>query len=221
MSVDYHEQKQYWEGIKRRRNPSHPVVKEFAGSKVQMIHEALPASSEDLTMLEVGAGNGYFSAQLNHFFDLIALDFSDNMLAMNPLPGDQKIQGDAEALPYEDDAFDVVFCGNLLHHLVEPIKAVNEMKRVAKSHVVLVEPNSLNPLNLAFGLIVKEERGSVKFTPGYTKALGKRAGLKLRKFATMGVVLPNKMPRFALSLAKPFERLNTPMGFYNVAIFDV
>lgn len=77
-------------------------------------------------MLEVGAGNGYFSEYLRRDFDLTSLDFSSQMLSMNPLPEDQKVVGDAEDLPYPDDAFDVVFYGNLLHHLEDPGIAVRD-----------------------------------------------------------------------------------------------
>lgn len=219
--VDYDEQKGYWEGRNSRRSPRHPVVRAFAEPKLELILEHIPsARSEELTMLEIGAGNGYLSHTLDSAFTLTALDFSPNMLAMNPLDEDQKVVGDAENLEFEDDSFDVVFCGNLLHHLESPIVAVKEMRRVARDHVVLLEPNRTNPLMFAFGLAVKEERGCLKFSRRYVEELGQRAGMKLRALDTHGAIVPNKTPRALLPLIRQIDGSN-PLGFYHIAIFDV
>lgn len=225
----------YWEAATGRRSPDHPAVQAFARPKVEWIFQALGAP-QGWTALEVGAGNGYFSARLDEHFALTALDFSDTMLAQNPLPEARKIRGLAESLPFEDDAFDVVFCGNLLHHLPEPLDAVAEMARVARRRVVLVEPNTLNPFMAAFGLAKREERGTLKFTPAYLRGLARRAGLAERAFRVQGLVLPNRTPAPALPVmswplwqrACPLGRrlarkldLPNPVGFYLLGVFDV
>lgn len=218
--VNYDVQKTYWEGKKKRRSPSHDAVKVFACSKLGIILDNIDSLSSTMTMLEVGAGNGYFSQYFKDAFDLTCLDFSANMLEMNPLPADQKVVGDAENLPFEDNAFDVVFCGNLLHHLEDPSIAVKEMRRVARRHVVLIEPNTINPLMFLFGALKKEERGTLKFTPSYIVNLGVDSGLRLRKFESQGTVLPNKTPLPLLPLIQQFETSHA-FGFYHIAIFDV
>jgi SAM-dependent methyltransferase len=50
-------------------------------------------------------------------------------------------EGDAEALPFVDRSFDVVFCRSSLHHFADPARAVVEMRRVCRSggRVVLVD----------------------------------------------------------------------------------
>ncbi|HEY1739847.1 MAG TPA: methyltransferase domain-containing protein [Acidimicrobiia bacterium] len=50
-------------------------------------------------------------------------------------------EGDAEALPFLDDSFDVVFCRSSLHHFGAPRTAVAEMERVCRpsGRVVLVD----------------------------------------------------------------------------------
>lgn len=218
-AVEYDQQKDYWEGIRRRRPADHPVVQAFAQPKRDFIVQAL-AGGQRPTMLEVGAGNGFFSHSFSSAFELTCLDFSKNMLEKHPLPWTQKVVGDAEELPFEDDRFDVVFCGNLLHHLSDPTIAVREMKRVARRNVVLIEPNSVNPLMFLFGLAKKEERGTLKFTSRYLKELGERAGLELRSFSTQGAVVPNKTPSALLPLLRIVERPNL-LGFYHVAVFEV
>ncbi|MFU8803950.1 MAG: class I SAM-dependent methyltransferase [Bradymonadaceae bacterium] len=219
-SVDYDDQKKYWEGMDKRRKAYHPVVKAFARPKLDFMLQHLDHGDRQLTMLEVGAGNGYFSHTFNDVFDLISLDFSANMLEMNPLPRAQKVVGDAEDLQFEDDSFDVVFCGNLLHHLEDPLIAVQEMRRVARKHVILIEPNVMNPLMFAFGLLKPEERGALKFTANYVRGLGIKAGMELRGFASQGSIVPNKVPIFLLPFLSRIDGVSR-LGFYHVAIFDV
>lgn len=219
-TVDYDEQKDYWEGIKKRRKPHHPVVRAFAEPKLDFVRDCIGDRGEKLSMLEVGAGNGYFSHTFDKAFELTCLDFSKNMLEMNPVPWERKVVGDAENLQFDDDSFDVVFCGNLLHHLEDPLIAVREMARVARKHVVLIEPNIVNPLMFAFGALKPEERGSLKFTPGYVKRLGRRAGMRLRGFASHGSIVPNKTPLPLLPVLRRIDG-SSPVGFYHVAVFDI
>lgn len=214
---DYDTQMGYWEGVAGRRSPDHPAVRAFAQPKTELVRTELRGAR---TMLEVGAGNGYFTAELTRDFSVTALDFSHNMLRMNPLPQAGKVRGDAEHLPFGDATFDVVLCGNLLHHLQNPRHAVQEMARVARLHVVLIEPNALNPAMMLFGLLKPEERGVVKFVPSYLRRLGKSSGMRLRRFVTQGAVVPNRTPAGMLRLLRLFDR-PLPFGLYSIAMFDV
>jgi SAM-dependent methyltransferase len=47
--------------------------------------------------------------------------------------------GAAEALPYPDGSFDLVFLGLVLHESDEPLKALQEARRVAKKWVGILE----------------------------------------------------------------------------------
>jgi ubiquinone/menaquinone biosynthesis C-methylase UbiE len=155
FASSYDLQKDYWEGVDKRRSPDHPAVRAFARAKLDLVLAALPPLPAGTTMLEVGAGNGYFSITFQSAFELSCADFSANVLRINPLSNHRKIVADAQRLPFRDGSFEVAFCGNLLHHLETPATAVQEMARVAARHVVLVEPNALNPLMFLFGVLVK------------------------------------------------------------------
>lgn len=214
--MSFEEQNLYWANVGTRRDPGHPVIRAFAEPKLDFVLKTFGASRG--TLLEIGAGNGFFSVGLEREFALTALDFSRRMLDMNPLPADRKVLGRAEALPFPDQSFDVAFCANLLHHLDEPLDAVREMRRVARRHVVILEPNALNPLMFLFGALKREERGTLKFTRRFVEELGHRAGLALEAATTQGFVLPNKTPPFALPLLRKVDRAS-PLGFYHVAVF--
>ena len=219
-SLHYERQKRHWDAVERRRPPDHSAVRAFSQPKVDFVLENLGVEPCDLTLLEVGAGNGFLSGALEPLFRLTALDFSGNMLGRHPTAAARKVQADACRLPFTADAFDVVFCANLLHHLESPQLAVCEMARVARRHVVSIEPNTTNPLMALFGLMVPRERGTLRFTAGYLRDLGSRAKLRLRVLSTQGLVLPNMTPEPAVPLLQRLEVAN-PFCFYHVVIFDV
>lgn len=91
-------------------------------------------------VLEVGAGTGFFLINLWQAGyvggDAHATDISEGMLqvckrnAANHGLEVETRQGDAEALPYEDDRFDLVVGHAFLHHLPDPEAALAEMYRV-------------------------------------------------------------------------------------------
>lgn len=49
---------------------------------------------------------------------------------------------DAEAIGLADNSYDLVFAHEVLHHCRSPHRALLEMLRVSRSHVVLLEPNN-------------------------------------------------------------------------------
>ncbi len=211
----------HWDGAAfGRRTPDHPAVVAFSSPKVELVRRALAAAPGELSLLEVGAGNGFLSRPLEGLFRLTTLDLSRNMLAAGSCVSSARVQARAERLPFRDRAFDVALSANLLHHLDSPIAAVREMARIARRHVVIIEPNALNPLMALFGAVAPRERGTLKFTARYTRELGGDANLKLRVFATQGAVVPNKTPEPALPLLRWLDAPN-PLGFYHVAVFDV
>lgn len=66
----------------------------------------------------------------------------------------QLVEGDAENLPFKDDAFEFVFVHDGLHHLPDAYKGVREMMRVVSKAVVVAEPVDavLTRLAVKFGI---------------------------------------------------------------------
>jgi SAM-dependent methyltransferase len=79
----------------------------------------IAAHATDRPTLDIGAQNGPYAAQ---FPRRIGLD-------IRPGAG-VRVIGDAQALGIRDAAFDVVLCTEVLEHLPEPQKAIDEMFRV-------------------------------------------------------------------------------------------
>ena len=96
------------------------------------------ACTQKVQILELGAGAGtskkYLDSQNIHRTDLIICEE----------PG---VQGnvDAQALPFEDESFDLIMGMDFIHHIQRPTLAMREMKRVLNSNsagiqVILIEP---------------------------------------------------------------------------------
>lgn len=210
-------QRNYWESHGQRRSPRHPVAEAFSRPKLEFARKAM-SDLDVVTVLDVGAGNGYFTWLLETWGQAVALDFARTMLLQHP--AELKLQGDAVALPLADHAVDVAFCGNLLHHLPDPQAAVTEMGRVASKYVVLIEPNRNNPLMFGFGLLKPEERGTLAMHRGRLEELLDRAELELVASTTMGTIVPNKTPTLLLPLLRLLDGQG-PLGFYAVAVGKV
>jgi SAM-dependent methyltransferase len=92
--------------------------------------------------LDVGTGSGLFSES---FFErgltISGVDANPEMLiaARQFVPKGIFREGTAEALPYPDGSFDLVFLGLVLHESDEPLKALQEARRVAKKRVGILE----------------------------------------------------------------------------------
>jgi len=195
-------QKDFWERRRRRRSPDHKVVEAFVGPKIDFVADRV-ALPPDVTILDVGCGNGYFTYHVARLGRTVGLDYSCFMLSINPCR--LLVQGSAYALPFPECSFDVAFCSDLLHHVENPVGIVREMKRVTREYVVVSEPNRNNPLMLIFCLLNREEHREIHFSLSYLQKLLTQAGLVLLDNLTQGLVFPNRLPTFALPLVQRLE----------------
>jgi len=190
-------------------------VRAFVEPKLAFFRECLASvfgrPLTGLSVLDVGAGNGFLTHYLMEVFGHVtAIDFSEAILRGNP--SQRRVLADVGSLPFRDCAFDVVLCSNLLHHVPDPQRAVDEMSRVARLALGLSEPNRNNPLMFSFAALVPPERGTLKFDHRFLKSLIASAEptLELLGFRTQGVVVPNKTPAWAVPLVKAMEPFLVP-----------
>ncbi len=101
-------------------------------------------------VLELGCGTGEFTRRVAPVgAHLVALDLSAELLAKARAKvgaAARFVRGDAEALPFPDGTFDVVYGCSVLHHL-DLEAALREVRRVLRpgGRLVFSEPNLLNP----------------------------------------------------------------------------
>ena len=103
-------------------------------------------------VLDVGCGAGEWGRiVVRHMAPRAALTGVDRvpqfveLAGKHARPGDAFVVGSAEALPFDDDAFDVVTCQTVLMHVADAAKVVAEMARVTRpgGTVLLAEPDNL------------------------------------------------------------------------------
>jgi len=131
--------------------------------------------------LEIGAGTGYFSLNLLRagvVGEATATDISPGMLttlAGNALRLGLEVDTvacDAEALPFEDESFDLVFGHAVLHHLPHLDRAFGEFYRVLRPGGTLVFAGE--PSRLGDQLASVPKRGARLLAPLWRAALGAR-----------------------------------------------
>src|SRR3954447_3446889 len=122
--------------------------------------------------LEIGAGTGYFSLNLLQagiVREAVATDISEGML--DALQANAQRLGlkvdtvacDAEALPFPDDSFDLVFGHAVLHHLPDLDQAFREFRRVLRPGGTFVFAGE--PSRHGDRLAALPKRGAMKAAP--------------------------------------------------------
>src|SRR5260221_7146467 len=98
------------------------------------------------TVLDVGCGEGFTLARLKKEKigeKLEGIEYLDEAIKLGKInnPGIEIKKGTIYELPYKDNSFDLVICTEVLEHLVDPIKALEEMVRVSKHYCLLSVPD--------------------------------------------------------------------------------
>lgn len=108
---------------------------------------------EDSVIVDVGCGLGFMGSKLAEFVPngkVIGVDLDPKLIeearrkAISRGTGVQEFRvGNAYKLPLDDDSVDLSICQTLLMHLDEPLRSIEEMKRVTKTggRVVAIEPD--------------------------------------------------------------------------------
>jgi len=113
-------------------------------------------------MLEVGVGTGLSLPLLPRNIDITAIDLSQKMLEQAQKRAEtlglKRVQFrkmDATNLDFPDASFDRVFAAYFISTVPDPVRVVNEMKRVCKPGGYLVFLNHFQSENPFFGFIEK------------------------------------------------------------------
>jgi SAM-dependent methyltransferase len=105
-------------------------------------------------IVDVGAGEGYFSAMLGeHLKAQYAIEPSSALRACDLYPEQFKYPGvpcdriDLQMnLPYQDNSFDCVCCIEVIEHIEDQFRLIRELYRIARpeGRVIVTTPNVLN-----------------------------------------------------------------------------
>lgn len=187
----------------------------FAPREAAFVRDVLRGCAAPL--LEVGCGEGANLLHLtadgstaSHGGRWFGLDAFAAKLAFaaREVPAARFTCGDAAALPFADGSFATVLIRDLLHHLPQPRRALEEACRVLRpaGRFVLIEPNARNPLIRLQMALVPAERGAARSDACWLREL--LGGLPLRDVAfTEAAPLP--LDRLVLHHRFGLPRLGT------------
>lgn len=155
-------------------------------------------------LLEVASGTGILARHaINRGAVVTGIDFATNMIALarQNCPEARFQEGNGEALPFEDGAFDAVACSFGLLHMADPERAMREAARV-------LAPNG----RLAFTVWAGPDQGNA--------FLGAILGT-YQEYADMDVGLPPAPPMFALANPAIRDPMLTAAGFDDISARDL
>lgn len=124
-------------GAERLRAPERLALLETA-NVVRLSRDGLRLSS----VLDIGTGTGVFAEVFaQESLRVTGIDPNPDLLAVArrfapQVPFQVAV---AESLPFEDRSFDLVFLGHVLHETDDPVRALQEARRVARKRVVILE----------------------------------------------------------------------------------
>ncbi|MEX2401388.1 MAG: class I SAM-dependent methyltransferase [Rhodothermales bacterium] len=124
------------------------------------------------SLLDAGCGEGFvLDAVAKEYPDmrLSGIDVSEKAIEYAKSHFGDRARfrpGSVYKLPFSDKSFDTVLCSEVLEHLEDPNRAIEELKRVARKYVIISVPHEpyfrwLNKLGRLVG--VAEDPGHVNF----------------------------------------------------------
>tara|TARA_Y100000310_G_scaffold324261_1_gene385930 strand:- start:638 stop:1366 length:729 start_codon:yes stop_codon:yes gene_type:complete len=116
--------------------------------------------SEDAEILDAGCGDGRFTQILAKSFEgsVKGLEYSNEGIKLCRDKGlDVQFADFNEGIPFGDKMFDVIYAGEILEHLYNPDRFLEECRRVLKDngHLIVTTPNLCNWYNrvlMLFGI---------------------------------------------------------------------
>jgi len=170
-------------------------------------------------VLDIATGPGYIAeAFAGAAREVVGVDLTEAMLAIARERTSERGVGnvsfraaDAQNLPFDNEAFDVVVCRLALHHLLKPLSVVREMARVCRSGgTVLVEDifASEHPERAAY-----QDRWEILRDPSHVRTLSlselllvfRDAGLETDSVSTADDLTP-EVERWLTTTKAPPER---------------
>ncbi len=130
-------------------------------------------------ILDLGCAEGATLHHLGRPAHAVGLDLFPRKLAFarEHIPGTQFVAGSADQLPFADRSFDQVLVRDLIHHIPDPSRVIDECARVLApgGRIDVLEPCRYNPLIALHALTQPAERGELRSTaPFVVKLLARR-----------------------------------------------
>jgi 2-polyprenyl-3-methyl-5-hydroxy-6-metoxy-1,4-benzoquinol methylase len=177
-------------------------------------------------VLEIGCGAGIDLLQFARAgADVAARDLTENAVALATknlaragFSGDIR-QGNAEALDFPDETFDVVYSHGVLHHTVDTEKAIAEVRRVLKpgGEAIIMLYNRVSWFNFVAWLSGTNVEHKDKDAPIIRKYTTSECRSLFSRFGTVSIHV-DRFPKRTLKHDNLFAKLN---DYLLVPFFEV
>lgn len=202
----------YASGSSRYRNEGDIGILYRLPKFVEMFQKHI-ASVDGMEILEIGGGAGeIYEIFRREFaggnFHYTITEYSHNAVALlnktyESNPDLAVAYADAENLPFESDSFDLVLAFDVLHHVGNPCRMIQEMARVSSKYIYLCDAGGLS-LVRKITEISKEGRknGEKSYTPKRIKSFFKEVTDNKIDITPFYFFVP---PKISKKYIKPFK----------------
>lgn len=172
-----------------------PLQRAWHTQKISQVLRLLPPDTKKV--LDVGCSSGVLTAQITKALPQSKVTGLDSyqkaiVFARSKYPQINFIVGDAHRLPFKNNVFDLVICTETLEHLVDPAKALLEIRRVLVPRgCAIISMDSGSLLFRIIWFFWTKTRGRVwrdahlhEFNAKILEDLIKNAGFKITKKTT-------------------------------------
>lgn len=146
-------------------SPFYQMMASFNPARVgyvrRVLFDVLKVDPRGKTALEVGSGGGYMSEDVARLgFEMTGVDPSGGSVAAAAAHARSTglriryLQGAGESLPFEDSAYDIVLCCDVLEHVRDLPKVISETARVLKPGGVFLY-NTVNRTFISWLAVIK------------------------------------------------------------------
>lgn len=139
-------------------NEGHYKAEKHQWERINIMMDAVKGPK----VLEVGAGDGYCSLVLKkRGYEVTPTEISEIRLDRMRKEGLNPVKADITKLPFPDESFDTVMCGEVLEHIPNWWEGMKELERVCKKDGVLVLSWPVHPDYDG----IKMHTWSIRFSP--------------------------------------------------------
>lgn len=204
-------EKGHWWFVGRRR-----IIESFLKPLMRKLKAEV--GEGDLKILDVGCGTGANLEMLSQFGEAEGVDVSAEALDFCRARGLENVkQGEAERLPYEDDAFDLVTGLDVVEHLDDDLAGLKEMRRVLRreGRALLFVPAFM----FLWGVQDDISHHRRRYTLEGLKKVVRQAGFEVERatYVNLTFFAPILLGRFLMRVTglRPASENNITIGFLN------
>lgn len=126
----------------KKYNSKNPFMGIVISNFVKNLKESLAPLENINRVIDIGCGEGFILGSLD-FPDITGMDISKNALKIVKEKNQtcSLCAGSIYSLSFKKEIFDLVIATEVLEHLKEPEKALEEIRRVSKKYCIFSVPN--------------------------------------------------------------------------------